>query len=152
MCSLKQFCKALVLLIWLLCCHFPALEKATAAHCSVLAWRTPGTGEPGGPPSMGSHRVGHDWSDLAAAAVAARVSVWKTTWMNEWMNLRRCLIVPCKWSDRSFSRTAHFIFNYFLCFWPTTYTIKLCKFSGNTYIVKIQSIYVEEVPKIVYAV
>ena len=35
---------------------------------SVLAWRIPGTGEPGGLPSMGSHRVGHDWSDLAAAA------------------------------------------------------------------------------------
>ena len=37
-----------------------------ATHSSVLAWRTPGTGEPGGLPSMGSHRVGHDWSDLAA--------------------------------------------------------------------------------------
>ena len=42
-----------------------------ATHSSVLAWRIPGTGEPGGLPSMGSHRVGHDWSDLAAAAVAA---------------------------------------------------------------------------------
>ena len=41
-----------------------------AAHSSVLAWRIPGTGEPGGLPSMGLHRVGHDWSDLAAAAVA----------------------------------------------------------------------------------
>ena len=39
-----------------------------ATHSSVLAWRIPGTGEPGGLPSMGSHRVGHDWSDLAAAA------------------------------------------------------------------------------------
>ena len=39
-----------------------------ATHSSVLAWRIPGTGEPGGPPSMGLHRVGHDWSDLAAAA------------------------------------------------------------------------------------
>ena len=39
-----------------------------AAHSSVLAWRIPGTGEPGGLPSMGSHRVGHDWTDLAAAA------------------------------------------------------------------------------------
>ena len=37
-------------------------------HSSVLAWRIPGTGEPGGLPSMGSHRVGHDWNDLAAAA------------------------------------------------------------------------------------
>ena len=41
-----------------------------ATHSSVLAWRIPGTGEPGGLPSMGSHRVGHDWSDLAAAAAA----------------------------------------------------------------------------------
>ena len=39
-------------------------------HSSVLAWRIPGTGEPGGLPSMGSHRVGHDGSDLAAAAAA----------------------------------------------------------------------------------
>ena len=37
-----------------------------ATHSSVLAWRIPGTGKPGGLPSMGSHRVGHDWSDLAA--------------------------------------------------------------------------------------
>ena len=44
------------------------LEKAMASHSSVLAWRLPGTGEPGGLPSMGSHRVGHNWGDLAAAA------------------------------------------------------------------------------------
>ena len=47
--------------------HFHALEKEMATHSSVLAWRLPGTAEPGGLPSMGSHRVGHDWSDLAAA-------------------------------------------------------------------------------------
>ena len=41
-----------------------------AVHSTVLAWRIPGTGEPGGLPSMGSHRVGHDCSDLAAAAAA----------------------------------------------------------------------------------
>ena len=49
--------------------HFHALEKEMATHSSVFAWRIPGTGEPGGLPSMRSHRVGHDWSDLAAAAV-----------------------------------------------------------------------------------
>ena len=43
-------------------------EKAMATHSSALAWRIPGTGEPGGLPSMGSHRVRNDWSDLAAAA------------------------------------------------------------------------------------
>ena len=40
--------------------HFHALEKEMATHSSVLAWRIPGTGEPGGLPSMGSHGVGHD--------------------------------------------------------------------------------------------
>ena len=48
--------------------HFHALEKEMATHSSVLAWRIPGMGEPGGLLPMGSHRVGHDWSDLAAAA------------------------------------------------------------------------------------
>ena len=53
--------------------HFHALEKDMATHSSVLAWRIPGMGEPGGLPSMGLHRVRHDWSDLAAAA-AVRLS------------------------------------------------------------------------------
>ena len=47
-----------------------ALEKEMATHSSVLAWRITGTGEPSGMPSMGSHRVRHDWSNLAAAAAA----------------------------------------------------------------------------------
>ena len=51
--------------------QFHALEKELATHSSVLAWRIPGTGEPGGLPSMGSHRVGHNWSNLAAVAAAA---------------------------------------------------------------------------------
>ena len=51
--------------------HFHALEKEMATHSSILAWRIPGTEEPSGLLSMGSHRVGHDWSDLAAAAAAA---------------------------------------------------------------------------------
>ena len=55
--------------------HFHALEKDMATHSSVLAWRVPGTGEPGGLPSTGSHRVGHDWSDLAAAAAAAMLKL-----------------------------------------------------------------------------
>ena len=48
------------------------MEKEMATHSSVLAWRIPGMGEPGGLPSLGSHRVGHDWSDSAVAA-----SAWK---------------------------------------------------------------------------
>ena len=45
--------------------NFHALEKEMATHSSVFAWRIPGTGELGGLPSMGSHRVGHDWNNLA---------------------------------------------------------------------------------------
>ena len=48
--------------------HFHALEKEMATHSNVLAWRIPGMAEPGGLSSMGSHRVEHNWSDLAAAA------------------------------------------------------------------------------------
>ena len=50
--------------------HFHALEKEVATHSSVLAWRIPGMAEPSGLPSMGSHRVGHDRRDLAAAVAA----------------------------------------------------------------------------------
>ena len=49
--------------------HFHALEEEMATRSSVLAWSVPGPGESGGLLSMGSHRVGHDWSDLAAAAI-----------------------------------------------------------------------------------
>ena len=56
--------------------HFHALEKEMATHSSVLAWRIPGMGEPSGLPSMGSHRVGHDWSDLAAAAADVIIVVF----------------------------------------------------------------------------
>ena len=52
--------------------HSHALEKEMATHSSILAWRIPGTGEPGGLPSMGLHRVRHDWSDLAVA----RCLIW----------------------------------------------------------------------------
>ena len=55
--------------------HFHALEKEMATHSSVLTWRIPGPGEPGGLPSMGSHRVGHDWSNLAAAAAPAEYNM-----------------------------------------------------------------------------
>ena len=54
--------------------HFHAWEMERATNSSALAWKIPGTGEPGGLPSMGSHRVGHDWSDLAVAAGASLVA------------------------------------------------------------------------------
>ena len=63
-----------------------------ATHSSVLAWRVPGMAEPGGLPSMGSHRVGHDWSDLAAAAAAVKgygfssshVRIWEVDHKESW--------------------------------------------------------------------
>ena len=70
--------------------RFHALEKEMATHSSVLAWRIPGTGEPCGLPSMGSHRVGHDWSDLAAADWSEKVMApysstlaWKIPWTED---------------------------------------------------------------------
>ena len=59
---------------------FHALEKEMALHSSVLAWRMPGTGEPDGLPSMWSHRVGHDWSDLAAPTGNR---IWATTYIHK---------------------------------------------------------------------
>jgi len=85
--------------------HFHALEKEIATHSSVLAWRIPGTGEPGGPPSMGSHRVRHDWSDLAAAAAASSPGKRSNCWVKE-RNWRAdvaplsggdCLHTPSPW-------------------------------------------------------
>ena len=71
-------------------------------HSSVLAWRIPGTGEPGGLPSMGSHRVGHDWSDLACIWVnVASVFMWASygrIYFCEWMC--KCVfgsMSTCKW-------------------------------------------------------
>ena len=55
--------------------HFHALEKEMATHSSVLAWRIPGMGEPSGLLSMGSHKVGHNWSDLAAAPAYVETSM-----------------------------------------------------------------------------
>ena len=73
--------------------HFHALEKEMATHSSVLAWRIPGTGEPGGLPAMGAHRVGHDWRDLAAAAASNGGSQpWLQTgttwWVLKWTYIR----------------------------------------------------------------
>ena len=63
--------------------HFHALEKEMATHSSVPAWRIPGMGEHGGLPCIGSHRVGHDWCDLAAAAtVVCIASTFRRHWHN----------------------------------------------------------------------
>ena len=74
---------------WILGSPSAYMEKAMATHSSVLAWRIPGTGEPGGLPSMGSHRVGHNWSDLPvhitekAIAPHSRTLAWKIPWTEE---------------------------------------------------------------------
>ena len=60
--------------------HFHVLEKEMTTHSIVLAWRIPGTGEPGGLPSMGSHRVRHDWSDLQAAVAVSNALRKKRYW------------------------------------------------------------------------
>ena len=67
--------------------HFHALEKEMATHSSVLAWRIPGTGEPAGLPSMGSHRVGHNWSNLATAAAAGDEATSEHEWKRICYNL-----------------------------------------------------------------
>ena len=62
--------------------HFHALEKEMATHSSVLAWRIPETGEPGGLPSMGSHRVGQDWSDLNKKTLKIQeTQITRTDWV-----------------------------------------------------------------------
>ena len=85
--------------------HFHALEKEMATHSSALAWRIPGTGEPGGLPSMGSHGVGHDWSDLAAAAAVTPkvmclewdfIGLIKVKWDHEGRALTWKDWCPCK--------------------------------------------------------
>ena len=93
--------------------HFHALEKEMATHSGVLARRIPGTGEPGGLPSMGLHTAGHDWSDLAAATAAAHLGAQK------WpvMATLDCLYVyfvklalssgNSLWSHKELNRTEH---------------------------------------------
>ena len=56
-----------------------SLEKEMATHSNILAWRIPGMEEPGGLPSVGLHRVRHDWRDLAAASILA----WRISWTEE---------------------------------------------------------------------
>ena len=106
--------------------HFHALEKEMATHSSVLAWRIPGTGEPGGLPSMGSHRVGHDWSDLAAAFhwISLKIHSISLKWNSskghfgkkmdelDWLNVYRCCKVKWwrnRWTKRMSQRPLDFV-------------------------------------------
>ena len=85
--------------------HFHALEKAMATHSSVLAWRIPGTEETGGLPSMGSQRVGHDWSDLTAAAADSP----SQTVFGLWHKYTLCLYIY------SFIYSVHLLSTWYLC-------------------------------------
>ena len=67
-----------------------------ATHSSILTWRIPGTEEPGGLPSMGSHRVGHNWSDLAAAAA---VCILRDSWLITWTLVWFCLLRYHGWGE-----------------------------------------------------
>ena len=71
-----------------------------ATHSSVLAWRIPGTGDTGGLPSLGSHRVGHDWSDLAAAAAECKSRKSRNTWSNRQI---------CPWSTKWSRAKSHWV-------------------------------------------
>ena len=84
---------------------FHALEKEMATHSSVLGWRIPGTEEPGGLLSMGSHRVGHDWSDLAAAAWLIHVEVLQKT-------TKFCKAIIPQLKNKEIKKKKTFVFQY----------------------------------------
>ena len=97
-----------------------------ATPSSVLAWRIPGTGEPGGLPSMGSHRVGHDWSDLAISTLSVcptvpflpPLMVYTTLFSTSWS-----LFLPLKWASLyHFSRVHIYVLICNVCFsfWLTS--------------------------------
>ena len=102
------------------------LEKEMATNSSVLAWRIPGTGEPGGLPSMGSPRVRHDWSDLAVAERNRRASWWgwkrrvkKLAWNSTLKQNRKTDIMasgPHFMTNRRGKSGSNDRF-YFLCLW-----------------------------------
>ena len=100
--------------------HFHSLEKEMATHSSVLAWRIPRTGEPGGLLSLGSHRVGHDWSDLAAAAAVLNFEVGVVThssilaWRIPWTG-KHAGYSP--WGHRESDTNACLTFSLFIINW-----------------------------------
>ena len=79
--------------------HFHALEKEMATHSRVLVWRIPGTGEPDWLPSMGSHRVRHDWSDLAAISWLQSLSAVILAPKKIKSHCFHCFPIYLPWSD-----------------------------------------------------
>ena len=105
--------------------HFHALEKEMATHPSVLVWRIPGTGEPGGLPSMASHRVGHDWSNLAAAAGAVQRQVSKRG-QNRDANLDPCALLSYILFVGSFVHLNKYLSFRLRFFFSTLGTVPIC--------------------------
>ena len=75
---------------------------AVATHPSILTWRIPGTEEPGGLPSMGSHKVGHDWCNLAAAAAAAAAAAVGLNITRNWPMLENFEVYEVKHKGKAF--------------------------------------------------
>ena len=96
-----------------------------ATHSSVLAWRIPGTGKPGGLPSLGSHRDRHDWSDLAAAA--ATKSRWRKSGSREEKG---------KWESPNSETIPNSVF----CHWPLNKTVLYIIFYSEGKLVFCQSL------------
>ena len=82
--------------LWKLIRIFHYCDYEMATHSSVLAWRIPGMGEPGGLPSLGSQRVRHDWSNLAAAAESMNFYLSITSWTSL-VNVKKKSIIPELW-------------------------------------------------------
>ena len=93
--------------------HCPALEKEMATHSSVLAWRIPGTGEPSRLPSMGSHRVGHDWSDLAEVCLSS--NFWFCTLglhrTRQMLFPHECPLDICRLWSSTLNRDSHLLYH-----------------------------------------
>ena len=96
---------------------FLLMGHKMATHSSVLAWRIPRTGEPGGLPSLGSHRVGHDWNDLAAAAAACCLLIPELLYpFICWWAFR---LLPCpscnkQWCNEHWSTCIFFSFDFLI--------------------------------------
>ena len=122
------------------------LEKGMATHSSVLTWRIPGTEEPGGQPSMGLHRVGHDWSDLAAAAAWIQWSSlpWAFSFLNTAFHW------PCSTSFHNFQiiefwhfpPSIHCSTSHSLVFAPLQSWNWIFKITSNYQVQKRQSVFI----------
>ena len=106
--------------------HFHALEKEMATHSSVLAWRISGAGEPGGLPSLGPNRIGHDWSNLAAAAKGKRVRRVEVEKKDEYYTLLLRISVLIPQMNEHFQHYSN-IFSSIYKMYTWNYTLTICQ-------------------------